>query len=119
MKFKSSFLLLPAEYSRAFFEHIYNPITAMGFWPCFPFSWTTLGGKHCRHPIAIMGVVDMFGLCHVRANISKSNVHHYLKLATKRICFQQYEYLCEFLIFHFEKLVNILSGHGIGCQHNL
>ena len=26
-----------------------------------PFSWTTLRGKHCRHPIAIMGVVDTFG----------------------------------------------------------
>ena len=26
-----------------------------------PFSWTTLTGKHCRHPIAVMGVVDTFG----------------------------------------------------------
>ena len=26
-----------------------------------PFSWTTLRGKHCRHPIAVMGVVDTFG----------------------------------------------------------
>ena len=25
------------------------------------FSWTTLRGKHCRHPIAVMGVVDTFG----------------------------------------------------------
>ena len=25
-----------------------------------PFSWITLRGKHCRHPIAVMGVVDMF-----------------------------------------------------------
>ena len=24
------------------------------------FSWTTLRGKHCRHPIAVMGVVDTF-----------------------------------------------------------
>ena len=30
---------------------------------CLPFSWTTLRGKHCQHPIAIMGVVDMFGQC--------------------------------------------------------
>jgi hypothetical protein len=25
------------------------------------FSWTKLRGKHCRHPIAVMGVVDTFG----------------------------------------------------------
>ena len=28
---------------------------------CLPFSWTTLRGKHCRHPIAVIGVVDTFG----------------------------------------------------------
>ena len=28
-----------------------------------PFSWTTLRGKHCRHSIALMGVVDTFGQC--------------------------------------------------------
>ena len=46
-------------------ERIYNPIMAMGFQQCLPFSWTTLRGKHCRHPIAVpiavMGVVDTFG----------------------------------------------------------
>ena len=31
-----------------------------GFRQCLPFSWTTLRDKHCRHPIAVMGVVDMF-----------------------------------------------------------
>ena len=31
------------------------------FWQCLPFSWTTLGGKHCLHSIAIMRVVDTFG----------------------------------------------------------
>ena len=25
------------------------------------FSWTTQRGKHCWHPIAVMGVVDTFG----------------------------------------------------------
>ena len=25
---------------------------------CLPFNWTTLRGKHCRHPIVLMGVVD-------------------------------------------------------------
>ena len=28
-----------------------------GFRQCLPFSWTTLRGKQCRHPIAVMGVV--------------------------------------------------------------
>ena len=32
-----------------------------GFWQCLPFSWTTLRGKHCRHTIVVMGVVDTFG----------------------------------------------------------
>ena len=31
---------------------------------CLPLSWTTLRDKHCRHPIAVMGVVDKFGLTH-------------------------------------------------------
>ena len=28
-----------------------------------PFSWTTLRDKHCWHPIALMGIVDVFGHC--------------------------------------------------------
>ena len=38
-----------------------TPLWQWGFWQCLPFSWTTLRGKHCRHPIAVMGVVDTFG----------------------------------------------------------
>ena len=38
-----------------------NPSRQWGFQQCLPFSWTTLRGKHCRHPIAVMGVVDTFG----------------------------------------------------------
>ena len=34
------------------------PLRHWGFQECLPFSWTTLRGKHCRHPIAVMGVVD-------------------------------------------------------------
>ena len=41
-------------------ERIYNPLRQWGFRQCLPFSWTTLRGKHCRHPIAVMGVVDTF-----------------------------------------------------------
>ena len=40
-----------------------TPLRQWGFQQCLHFSWTTLRGKHCRHPIAIMGVVDTFGLC--------------------------------------------------------
>ena len=46
-------------------ERIYNPFMAMGFGAMLPFSLTTLRYKHCQHPIAIMGVVDMFGQCGV------------------------------------------------------
>ena len=38
-----------------------TPLWQWGFWQCLPFSWTTLRGKHCRHLIAVMGVVDTFG----------------------------------------------------------
>ena len=37
------------------------PLRQWGFRQCLPFSWTTQRGKHCRHPIAVMGVVDTFG----------------------------------------------------------
>jgi hypothetical protein len=37
-----------------------TPLWQWGFWQCLPFSRTTLRGKHCRHPIAVMGVVDTF-----------------------------------------------------------
>merc|ERR1711997_1165704 len=38
-----------------------TPLRQWGFRQCLPFSWTTLRGKHCRHPIAVMGVVDTLG----------------------------------------------------------
>jgi hypothetical protein len=37
-----------------------TPLQQWGFRQCLPFSWTTLRGKHCWHPIAVMGVVDPF-----------------------------------------------------------
>ena len=37
-----------------------TPLRQWSFQQCLPFSWTTLRGKHCRHPIAVMGVVDTF-----------------------------------------------------------
>ena len=36
-----------------------TPLWQWGFRQCLPFSWTTLEGKHCRHPIALMVVVVM------------------------------------------------------------
>ena len=36
-----------------------TPLWQCGFRHCLPFSWITLRVKHGRHPIAIMGVVDM------------------------------------------------------------
>ena len=37
-----------------------TPLRQWGFRQCLPFSLTTLRGKHCRHPIAVMGVVGTF-----------------------------------------------------------
>ena len=39
----------------------YPNVSTTPFQQCLPFSWTTLRGKHCRHPIAPTGVVDTFG----------------------------------------------------------
>ena len=38
------------------------------FWQCLPFSWTILRDKHCRHPIAVMEVVDTVGHRRVHCN---------------------------------------------------
>jgi len=37
-----------------------TPLRQWVFWQCLLCSWTTLRGKDCRHPIAVMGVVDTF-----------------------------------------------------------
>ena len=44
-----------------------TPLRQWGFQQCLSFSWTTLRGKHCRHPIAVMGVVYVRALS---ANVS-------------------------------------------------
>ena len=41
--------------------YLQPPLRQWVFWQLFPFSWTTLRGKDCRHPIAVMEVVDTFG----------------------------------------------------------
>ena len=39
-----------------------TPLRRWGFRQCLPFCWKTLSSKNCRHPIAVMGVVDTLGL---------------------------------------------------------
>ena len=40
--------------------YLQTPLQQWGFRQCLPFSWTTLRGKYCQHPIAVMGIVDTF-----------------------------------------------------------
>ena len=55
---------------------------AMGYFQCLPFSWTALRGKHCQHPIAVMGVVDTLRHGYPFLPLTRdSNVN----LATKKI----------------------------------
>jgi hypothetical protein len=62
-----------------------TPLRQWGFRQCLPFSWTTLRGKHCRHPIAVMGVVDTFGLTwlvtcqNLHFGFSNFSVQYYFK----------------------------------------
>ena len=37
-----------------------TPLWQWGFRQCLPFSCTLLRGKHCRHPIGVIEVVDTF-----------------------------------------------------------
>jgi hypothetical protein len=58
------------------------------FRQCLPFSWTTLRGKHCWHPIVIMGVVDTFwpgpiNTCYQTVAVIK----HFCLLEEVLICF--------------------------------
>ena len=59
-------------------KRIYNPITAMGFWQCLPFTCTTLRGKHCWYPIAVMGVVYTFEQLYLLRKDSMQNDKNYL-----------------------------------------
>ena len=54
-----------------------TPLRQWGFWQCLPFSWTTLRGKHCQHPITVMGVVDTFELG--QAIYKNFYIPHFLK----------------------------------------
>ena len=39
-----------------------------GFWQCLPFR-VPFRGKHCQHPVAVMGVVNIFRLRHATNNL--------------------------------------------------
>ena len=54
-----------------------TPLRQWGFQQCLPFSWTTLRGKHCRHPIAVMGVVDTFGPANLGIFLTQRAGHSY------------------------------------------
>ena len=53
-----------------------------------PFSWTTLRGKHCRQPIAVMALVVSFGHNAERKKMGKilENRLHQKKSMMKRCC---------------------------------
>ena len=53
-------------------------IRVMGFWQRLPFSWTTLRGKHCWHPIAVMGVIDTFRRTFVPSDFNHWNALEYI-----------------------------------------
>ena len=48
-----------------------TPLRQWGFRQCLPFSWITLRDKHCRHPIAVLGVVDTFGPVQLSGHFSQ------------------------------------------------
>ena len=60
-----------------------TPLRQWGFRQCLPFSWTALRGKHCRHPIAIMGVVYTFW----HYATAKSPLAHALAPTSVSICY--------------------------------
>ena len=75
-----------------------TPLRQWGFWHCLPFSWTILNGKHCRHPIAVMVVVDTFWPCMARWPMSpnsRSNKQTYrMRISKTAIKFVILDYKC-------------------------
>ena len=56
----------------------------MWFSALFNFQLTTLRGKHCQHPIAVMGVVDTFDILHIiQAQKSLKPILHQYSPLTK------------------------------------
>ena len=75
-----------------------TPLPQWGFQQCLPFSWTTLRDKHCRHPIAAIGVVDtfwqrLFGIDAFMANGNSNVIHLKLPNCSK---FMPVRYACRY-----------------------
>ena len=84
-----------------------TPLLQWGFRQCLPFSWTTLRGKHCRHPIAVMGVVDMFGLCPLPSDCPVTA--HQLRLSL--VCLESFR--CVFEYVHLCSVIGRFSMKSI------
>ena len=88
-------------------QRIYNAITTM---QCLPFSWTTLRGKHCWHPIAVMGVVNTFEdhqfvVRQIHALIQIRSLTLHLKVADR--CFNESERIfVRFLVIQLQRCAN-------------
>ena len=90
-----------------------TPLRQWGFRQCLPFSWTTLRGKHCRHPIAVMGVVDTFRLSVLVLNNVTLQKHFALKLQFTYPSFS-YSFFSSMLVLLF----NQINEQFCNCQHD-
>jgi hypothetical protein len=86
-----------------------TPLRQWGFRQCLPFSWTTLRGKHCRHPIAVMG----FRLSVLVLNNVTLQKHFALKLQFTYPSFS-YSFFSSMLVLLF----NQINEQFCNCQHD-
>ena len=76
-----------------------TPLRQWGFRQCLPFSWTKPRGKHCRHPIAVIGVVDTFKPCSGKSLISIFATDYIQKRRSQALLFS----------FEYNLLPNLIS----------
>ena len=70
-----------------------TPLRQWGFRQCSSFSWKKLRGKHCRHPITAMGVVDTFRQSRLLFQREFWSQFLEIRKDTEFICFSQQELL--------------------------
>ena len=87
-------------------ERIYNPITAMVFSAMFTFSWTILRGKNCRHHIAVIRVVDTFGLSQFQLNQQFDYISSILEIWVK------IEYVNTYTVNNYMQVTGIATGEN-------
>ena len=78
-----------------------------GVWQHLSFNWTTLRGKHCWHPIAIMGVVDTFGLGGFLYNKRATIRHRY---ASSHVMTDYNEIFFRKTLHCGSSVVNVING---------